>query len=97
MVDGFYQNHCPTSLTVYGGQSMDYFANMYRVTAQRIRQLNPTLPDGRLPDGTEVNVPFVDSMTCSTAIEATAVSTAVAHGTPQAPLDIVVTVTPAPE
>jgi len=97
VVDGFYQNHCPTSLTTYGGQSMDYFGNMYRLTAHQIRQLNPSLPDGPLADGIEVNVPFIESMTCGSATMTPPGSTAAAHGTPQAPVDIIVTVTPARE
>lgn len=97
VVDGFYQNHCPTSLTVSGGESLAYFNDMYRLASGTIRQLNPTLPDGPLPNGTEVNVPFIASMACGQATPSPAGSTPEPRGTPQHASNAALTLTPVPD
>ncbi len=84
VVDGRYGNNCPTSLTTWGGQSLDYFAEMYRLTPEEIRSINPTLPEGALPDNVEVNVPYISNMTCAEATITPAGSTPEPRGTPQA-------------
>jgi DNA-binding CsgD family transcriptional regulator len=81
IVDGKYPNGCPTSYTAWEGATREDFGHVGG-SLEAIVRLNPGLPAGPIPAGTEVHVPYNPKGTCYELTEAN--RTPSAGGTPGA-------------